>query len=205
MFVLLPFFLFKFPHADKLQTKKMKLTLVDTFESARDDDDTVENVRFAQRAETVTGRACEASFAAKAEALGWRRVHTSAFDDRVRRIDCVFQVDGKFLLVDVKAAKKLSRHDAEAQTKFHWLELHPTGSLCSGESRMLALEVEDGHFALFDKSEVKAWILPLLKDKEPVVNSKDAHMRPYSRPGKVREVITLVDVEAMMFMCKGIL
>jgi hypothetical protein len=114
------------------------------------------------------------------------------------------KVNKEFLLVDIKGAKRLNRMDKDVQYRFHWLELHSTGSLFSGESKMMALEIDEGKFALFDKKEVQAWIKPRLENQTPVLNSKQALLRPYQREGKVKEWITLVDVKDLMSLCRGI-
>lgn len=136
---------------------------------------------------------------------GWLHIPTSALDDKIRRIDCVMKVNIDYLLVDIKGAKRLNRMDKDVQYRYHWLELHSTGSLFSGESKMMALEIDEGKFALFDKKEVQAWIKPLLQNTVPVLNSKQALMRPYQREGKVKEWITLVDVKDLMPLCRGVL
>ena len=108
------------------------------------------------------------------------------------------------MLLDIKGAKKLSRSDASPQYRFHWLELHDTGSLFSGESSVLALEVGPGRFALFNKGDLRMWVQGRVQGP-PVARSTQALFRPYQRDGKLREWITLVDVAEMENMCRGIL
>ncbi len=108
------------------------------------------------------------------------------------------------MLLDIKGAKKLNRAHPEPQYRFHWLELHDTGSLFSGESGVLALEVGPGRFALFNKQELRAWIATRVYGP-PVARATQALFRPYQRDGKVREWITLVDVAEMKPMCKGVI
>lgn len=151
------------------------------------------------------GKEAEARFLAACARQGWKHVPTSLFDDRVRRVDCVVETLRGFLVVDVKGAKRLRRSDPEAQFRFHWLELHATGSLFSGESKVLGLEVGPGRFALFDKERVRGWIRPRLQNADPVPTPSQALFRPYQRAGKVKEWITLVDVSEMMEMCEGII
>jgi hypothetical protein len=150
------------------------------------------------------GSSAEERFVKACEKRGWLHVPTSSLDDKIRRIDCVMKVNKEFLLVDIKGAKRLNRMDKDVQYRFHWLELHSTGSLFSGESKMMALEIDEGKFALFDKKEVQAWIKPRLENQTPVLNSKQALLRPYQREGKVKEWITLVDVKDLMSLCRGI-
>jgi hypothetical protein len=150
------------------------------------------------------GISAEERFIQACEKRGWLHVPTSLLDDKIRRIDCVMKVNKDFLLVDIKGAKRLNRMDKDVQYRYHWLELHATGSLFSGESKMMALEIDEGKFALFDKKDVQTWIKPLLENQTPVLNSKQALLRPYQREGKIKEWITLVDVKDLMPICKGI-
>jgi hypothetical protein len=151
------------------------------------------------------GRRTEDRFRVAAEAQGWKHVPTSSFDDKVRRIDAAFSVAGfGILLLDIKGAKKLSRSDVAPQYRFHWLELHDTGSLFSGWSSVLALEVGPGRFALFNKNDLRMWVKANVKGP-PVASSKQALFRPYQRDGKLREWITLVDVSQLDSMCKGVI
>jgi hypothetical protein len=181
------------------------LAVCHSFESAPDEGGGGEGTAKRFASNFADGHQAECRFHTAAEAQGWTVVQTSAFDDKVRRIDAAYAVPGVgILLVDIKAAKKLSRSDASPQFRFHWLELHETGSLFSGESRVLALEVGPGSFALFNKSELREWIRSRVKGPA-VARSTQALFRPYQRDGKLREWITLVDVAEMQKLCKGVL
>jgi hypothetical protein len=70
---------------------------------------------------------------------------------------------------------------------------------------MMALEVGPGAFALFDKATLREWIRPRLHEKECVPCSSQALMRPYQRQGKVREWITMIDVNDVRDICAGII
>ena len=194
---------------DRSDVLLMGLPFHPAFESAPDDEvgwtAVGKSKRFAASFEE--GRKAEDRFEAAAAALGWTRVPTSSFDDKVRRIDAAYTVPFHgfgTLLLDIKGAKKLSRSDPEPQFRFHWLELHDTGSLFSGQSAVLALEVGPGRFALFNKGDLRMWIRAKVQGP-PVARSTQALFRPYQRDGKLREWITLVDVKEMASMCKGIL
>jgi len=182
------------------------------FESAPDDDDDDNEARTQPTGKASIfakhfgeGKDAEKRFLVACERQGWRHVPTSVFDDRVRRIDCVVHTPRGFLVVDVKGAKRLRRSDPDPQFRFHWLELHATGSLFSGESKVMALEVGPGRFALFAKERIRAWIRPRLQDAQPVPSAAQALFRPYQRAGKVKEWITLVDVADMTSMCEGVI
>jgi hypothetical protein len=195
------------PHEFPTRTRDVTLQGIHDFESAPDDD---ESPRLKGKALVFAkhfgeGKEAELRFLAACGRQGWKHVPTSLFDDRVRRIDCVVQTPRGFLVVDVKGAKRLRRSDASPQFRFHWLELHATGSLFSGESKVLALEVAAGRFALFEKERIRTWIRPLLQDAAPVATSGQALFRPYQRAGKVKEWITMVDVSEMWEMCEGII
>ena len=201
------------PHNDNSTTFVCKATAVSLqgipeFESAPDDEEKEHQNRgkaFVFAKHFGEGKEAEIRFLAACMRQGWKHIPTSLFDDRVRRVDCVVLTPRGFLVVDVKGAKRLRRSDPEPQFRFHWLELHATGSLFSGESRVLALEVGPGQFALFDKAKIRAWIKPLLQLAAPVPTPSQALFRPYQRAGKVKEWITLVDVSEMMSMCEGII
>lgn len=172
------------------------LSMHPSFESAPDDFEERSSGGKASRFATSFqhGQQAEERFFQAAERQGWTRVPTSTFDDRVRRIDAAFAVPGLGVVTfDIKAAKKLSRSDVAPQYRFHWLELHDTGSLFSGESTMLAMETGPGAFALLSKHELREWIPSRVKGPR-VARSSQALFRPYQRDGKLREWITLVDM-----------
>jgi hypothetical protein len=183
-----------------VQNAESFLCVHPAFESAPDDMD--ETPRTGGKAARFSssfheGQQAESRFFQAAERQGWTHVPTSMFDDRVRRIDAAFSIsDLGVVTFDIKAAKKLSRSDVAPQYRFHWLELHDTGSLFSGESTMLAMEVGVGAFALVSKAELRAWIPSRIKGPR-VGRSSQALFRPYQRDGKLREWITLVDMEEL--------
>lgn len=202
-------------YKEKISLEKeypFQLTLDSSFETFEDDEESVQggihvplgSKKRLYSASFQEGMSAEERFIKACEKRGWLHIPTSVLDDKIRRIDCVMKVNKDFLLVDIKGAKRLNRMDKDVQYRFHWLELHSTGSLFSGESKMMALEIDEGKFALFDKKEVQVWIKPLLENQTPVLNSKQALLRPYQREGKVKEWITLVDVNDLMPLCKGI-
>lgn len=195
---------FRLPASD---VQMRELAVYSSFESAPDDDadwrgDGGKAKRYASNFEE--GKRAEDRFREAAEAQGWTRIATSSFDDKVRRIDAAFAIgEHGIVLLDIKGAKRLSRSHPAPQYRFHWLELHDTGSLFSGESSVLALEVGPGRFALFNKQELRVWISNRIKGP-PVARSTQALFRPYQRDGKLREWITLVDVKEMSDLCKGV-
>lgn len=134
---------------------------------------------------------CKELFAKK----GFSIIPTSSFDDASRRIDVAARsTNGNFILVDVKAAKGISRSSA-AQFRYHWVEIHEHGSLFSGESTALALQITEKSFLLVRKADLQRFVREKLNGKRRVLQSGQALYRPYSRPLKVREWITLVDVQ----------
>lgn len=175
------------------------LSLHPSFESAPDDiEESTRGGKAARFASSFRdGQQAEERFFQAAARQGWTRIVTSVFDDRVRRIDAAFSIPNAGVVTfDIKAAKKLSRSDPSPQYRFHWLELHDTGSLFSGESTMLAMEVGAGRFALLSKTDLRAWIPCRVKGPR-VGRSSQALFRPYQRDGKVREWITLVDMQEL--------
>lgn len=142
------------------------------------------------------GAACEAAFQSCVPAT-WQRIVTTAADDYFNRIDAAFQSpDNGTLLFDVKAMRRVSRADSSPQNRFLWLELHRGGSLFGGASPLLAVQVGDGAFLILSKPALQAWVQEVFSSSQRrVACSSQALRRPYRRPGRFAEWISMVDME----------
>ena len=146
------------------------------------------------------GQRCEDAFRAAVERHGHSIVPTSEGDDFFDRIDFAINTGEGLILVDVKAARRLSRADARPQQKYTWLELHKGGSLFSGLSTHFAFEIEGG-FVLVDKVRVRDYVFKMFNSKQRRVEcSTQALMRPYRRKGRFLEWISLVKVEDLVMI-----
>ena len=150
------------------------------------------------------GEKCENSFKEIALKHGYEIVPTSEGDDFYDRIDFALKINNSFILIDVKAARRVSRSDTRPQQKYTWLELHKSGSLFSGKSTHFAFEVNSG-FVIVDKEAVRKYILRNFNSSQcRVESSTQALMKPYRRKGRFYEWISLIKVEDLI-MVGGIL
>ena len=125
-------------------------------------------------------------------------VPTSEGDDYFDRIDVAIKQNNDYILIDVKAARRISRSDSAVQQKYTWLELHKGGSLFSGKSTHFAFELIEG-FVLVDKEAVRTFILNSFNSNQHrVEQSTQAFMKPYRRKGRFAEWITLVNIEDLI-------
>jgi len=145
------------------------------------------------------GQRCEDAFQAAVQKRGQTILPTSEGDDFFDRIDFAIRAEGGTLLVDVKAARRLSRADARPQQKYTWLELHKGGSLFSGLSTHFAFEVGEKQFVLVDKNAVRKYVFDNFNSiQQRVETSTQAFMKPYRRKGRFLEWISLVRVEDLI-------
>lgn len=139
------------------------------------------------------GIAAENEFRTAAQNQGFKVTDPTPGDDFYHRIDIVLEKDGHRILVDVKAMRRTSR-SAEQQCEYTWLELHKTGSLFSGKSQVLALQVTDG-WLLLDKLQLRTWVLNSFQcSQKRVARANQALMRPYRREGRFPEWISMVRI-----------
>jgi hypothetical protein len=144
------------------------------------------------------GEQSETKFRDLVQMYGYEIVPTTEGDDYYDRIDIALKNKDTFILIDVKAARRVSRGDPRPQQKYTWLELHKSGSLFSGKSTHFAFEVEGG-FVLVDKQAVREYILKHFDSNQHRVESPtQALMKPYRRKGRFYEWISLVKVEDLI-------
>lgn len=155
------------------------------------------------------GKAAEERFIAAARASGFDITPSSDADDCYRKIDVVCKNDKGYLYVDVKGKKMTTRdhlkdYKTKSQYRYAWFELHRMGSLWAGQSSTLALEVDDGVFALFPKHKLRPWLEERLRGKTQVRWSRQALLRPYRRPGRLTEWTTMVDLKDIAGLACGV-
>lgn len=147
------------------------------------------------------GALCEARFKDVCAKRGIELVPTSEADDMHDRIDVAWKQGEAYVLADIKAARRLRREDANVQCEYVWLELHATGSLFTGKSNVLIMELEDG-FVLIDKARAREWVKSHFSPTQRRVGSAlQALMKPYRRAGKYPEWITLVKLQDLVEAC----
>lgn len=139
------------------------------------------------------GKEAEGGFAAAATKHGYEIILPTKADDFYNRIDIVLKKDGQTTLVDVKAMRRTSR-SSTIQCEYTWLELHKQGSLFSGKSQVLALQVYDG-WLLLDKQKLRNWVQSSFQSTQRrVERASQALMRPYRREGRFPEWISMVRI-----------
>lgn len=143
------------------------------------------------------GETAEARFRTLAQRRGFELLPTTEGDDYFTRVDVAMRKDGGICLVDIKARRKVARGDKGFQSEYTWLELHKSGSLYTGKSQVLAIEIDDG-FVLLDKARIREWIAKTFSSSQRrVERASQALMKPYRRSGKYPEWITMASVREL--------
>lgn len=149
------------------------------------------------------GNSAEELFIKIAESKGLD-ISASSRSDQFKHVDCWIVKDGDRYGVDVKAQKKSSRSDKEAQDEFCWIELkgvRKNGSswLINGHARFIAFERTD-HFLIVDREELAALVPNICDLTTWVKSSKDALYKSYHRKERETEHLTIIkfsDIEKL--------
>ena len=139
------------------------------------------------------GKLAEAEFVGLASRFGYEVIEPTQADDFYNRIDVVLKNHTGTTLIDIKAMRRTTR-SAEIQCEYTWLELHKQGSLFSGKSQVLALQIVDG-WILLDKAKLREWVqCSFQPTQRRVERANQALMRPYRRKGRFPEWISMVRI-----------
>jgi len=101
-------------------------------------------------------------------------------------------------LVDVKAAKKISRRDKDVSYDWTWVEIknvHGNAGWLKGKADCIAFGQKD-HFLVVEREELKAWCKSKINLKNKVSRVKDAKYNIYTRKGR-KDLLSLINIREM--------
>lgn len=143
------------------------------------------------------GEKAENLFAFIAQKRGWLVTQADRTENINEHWDWLIRKDQKRYKIDVKARKRISRHDANVQDTWLWIELHgvrPTdaGWLYAGKADLLAFEQEKSFFLVSRLALVQ--LIDKIVDKQTIVlTAKEAKYKIYNRPGR-SDSLTLIEI-----------
>lgn len=149
---------------------------------------------------TKRGSDAEQAFLAAMEAQGWIPLRTTFVDDYQRHVDFRLCKNGQVLSVDVKALRALRRNGA-LQNELMFVEMHESGWLRGGQADVIAQQVcaDPPRFVLLDRAKLAAYALGAVHMDAPLVPwPEQCFLRLYRRAGKVKELISLVQLERVV-------
>jgi hypothetical protein len=141
------------------------------------------------------GTSAEQRFATQARRRGWRLWRASRQQDINEHWDWAMQQQSASHLVDVKARKRINRHDAALQDAWVWIELHSVrpdhrGWLYDGKATLIAFEGTMGYL-IVPRLDLIALVGQCVEPRF-VTRATEARYCRYQRPGRCDE-ITLIE------------
>ena len=145
-----------------------------------------------------TGSAAERKFEKICKKRGYKV--TKANDDQNMHEHWDYKVEKNKgpKLVDVKAAKKISRGDKDVSYDWTWVEIknvHGNAGWLKGKADCIAFGQKD-HFLIVQREELRVWCKEKINLKKKVSNTKDAKYNLYSRKGR-KDLLSLISIEEM--------
>ena len=140
------------------------------------------------------GRAAEERFVRVAEARGLTVAHSRKKDDIFKHVDFLIVDGDEGMMVDVKARKRITRADENAQDIEIWLELKNVGGNPGWvySQGHVAFEIAEG-FVVISK-EALAQIIEDIVSKDVVKTAGEALYNLYNRKGR-KDLLTRVYME----------
>ena len=137
------------------------------------------------------GREAEERFVRIAEARGLTVAHSRKKDDMFKHIDFLIVDGDKGMQIDVKARKRITRGDKQAQDKEIWLELKNVGGNPGWvySKGHIAFETLDG-FIVISKEKLQ-WMIDEYVSDDMVDRAGQALYNLYSRRGR-KDLLTRV-------------
>ena len=155
----------------------------------------------------IMGSSAELLFSRVAVGNGWTCTKTGTDADMHKHQDFILSKESSFT-VDVKAMKRISRSDAQANEEWVWLELHGVREHDAGwlmgthGADWIAFEQKTS-FLIFDRRKLASWITTQYDPTAPAVTrAKDAKYRKYERRKQHKQrgfdVIMLASIKHML-------
>jgi len=156
---------------------------------------TIHRVKYTTPNCIENGMKAERLFASLAIKRGWQVTPTKALRDIKDHIDFIIRADRITFTVDVKALKKIGRHDPKEQSKYIWLELKNVRGKSGwlfGKADIIAFEMPYG-FLLFKRKSLIDFKRRFVNHWKLTRDPRKAEYILYQRKGR-RDVLTLVEV-----------
>lgn len=146
------------------------------------------------------GQAAENLFARIAEARGFKAIEASLQNDINEHWDFLIEKGTRQFRIDVKAMKRMSRHDREVQDRWVWIELHgvrkyDAGWLYGGKADLIAFEKRRS-FLLVKRLDLIALVEKIVDFTARVDSAREANYKIYSRPNRC-DRITRIEIEKL--------
>ena len=120
-----------------------------------------------------------------------------------KHIDKYITQESKTWSVDIKARKKTSRSDSDAQDEWIWIEFQNVrGNLgwLYGEADNIAFETQDS-FVIVDRKSLIDYVENAVDMAKPVRKSYLAKYKTYQRAGR-NDLLTMVELSKIIENCK---
>ena len=120
-----------------------------------------------------------------------------------KHIDKYVTQESKTWSVDIKARKKTSRSDSDAQDEWIWIEFQNVrGNLgwLYGEADNIAFETQDS-FVIVDRKSLIDYVENAVDMAKPVRKSYLAKYKTYQRAGR-NDLLTMVELSKIIENCK---
>ncbi len=146
------------------------------------------------------GTSAEEKFKKIAKSKKWVIKLASRNEDKNEHWDCEIFKKTESYKVDVKAMKRVSRHDSETQDVWLWIELHGVrvddrGWLYGDKADLIAFELCKS-FIIVEREQLIRLVEELVDFDRKVYTSLEAKYKVYSRRGRP-DRITLVEAKKL--------
>lgn len=146
------------------------------------------------------GTSAEERFKEIAKSKKWNIRLASRSEDINEHWDLEILKKAESYKVDVKAMKRVSRHDSETQDEWLWIELHGVrvddrGWLYGGKADLIAFELRKS-FIIVEKKQLIRLVEELVDFDRKAYTPLEAKYKVYSRNGRPDE-ITLVEAKKL--------
>ena len=145
--------------------------------------------------EIQVGDTAEQKFISLALARGYQAVESSFQQDVHQHIDVFLQKGGKTFSFDIKAMKKLNRHDESAQDQYAFVELknvRGNKGWLYGDAQFIVFE-RMNCFLVVQRKGLAEYCKTVIQ-REYVYRPQDALYKFYRRNGR-NDLITMVDLD----------
>ena len=132
------------------------------------------------------GERAETQFVRIAVSRGWKVTTATSRQDIDEHWDVMIEKDTEKYRVDVKAMKRINRHDPQPQDEWIWIELRGVregerGWLYGGKADWIAFERKQS-FVIVQRTQLASLVLSLVDPKAIVTSPALARYNVYQRP-----------------------
>jgi hypothetical protein len=135
-------------------------------------------------------------FAYEAQARNWSLVRATRDQNINEHWDWMMRQADRAHRVDVKARKKISRHDQAVQDTWAWIELHSVrpdnrGWLYAGKATLIAFETAES-FVFIERTQLITLVSRVVSSRQ-VTSPQSAAYCVYQRKGRC-DALTLIEM-----------